>query len=121
MHNYTGFWNQRGRLCRLLLLSLLCCPGMSVFAQTCPPNIDFESGNFSGWTCYTGHTAAIAGQNTINLSPSGPMPERHTMYTANSGMLDPYGNFPVNCPNGSGNSIRLGNDMGGGEAEGNEK
>ncbi|MGZ8545128.1 MAG: T9SS type B sorting domain-containing protein, partial [Flavisolibacter sp.] len=57
-------------------------------------------------------------QNTINLQPSGPIPGRHTMFTANSGMLDPYGGFPVNCPNGSGNSIRLGNDAGGGEAEG---
>jgi len=32
--------------------------------------------------------------------------------------MDPYGNFPVNCPNGSGRSIRLGNSMGGGEGEG---
>ena len=30
----------------------------------------------------------------------------------------PYGGFPVNCPNGSNHSIRLGNDQGGGEAEG---
>jgi len=40
------------------------------------------------------------------------------MYNANSGLTDPYGGFPVNCPNGSGHSIRLGNDRGGGEAEG---
>jgi gliding motility-associated-like protein len=31
---------------------------------------------------------------------------------------DPYGGFPMNCPNGSGHSIKLGNDLGGGEAEG---
>lgn len=84
----------------------------------CPPNIDFESGSFDRWTCYTGYTAAVNGQNEINLSISGPTTDRHTMYTANSGMLDTYGNFPVNCPNGSGHSIRLGNDKGGGEAEG---
>lgn len=84
----------------------------------CPPNIDFESGNFDGWTCYTGYTAAVNGQNEINLSISGPTSDRHTMYTANSGLFDTYGNFPVNCPNGSGHSIRLGNDKGGGEAEG---
>jgi gliding motility-associated-like protein len=41
------------------------------------------------------------------------------MYTANSGNgLDPYGGFPVNCPNGSKHSIRLGNDQAGTEAEG---
>lgn len=32
--------------------------------------------------------------------------------------LDPYGGFPVVCPNGSGHSIRLGNDQAGTEAEG---
>ena len=32
--------------------------------------------------------------------------------------LDPYGGFPVICPNGSGHSIRLGNDQAGTEAEG---
>ena len=89
----------------------------SAFAQ-CPPNIDFENGNFDNWVCYTGYTAAVGGQNTINLQPSIPLPGRHTIYTANSGLLDPYGGFPVNCPNGSGKSIRLGNGEGGGEAEG---
>lgn len=84
----------------------------------CPPNIDFESGTFDGWTCYTGYTAAVNGQNEINLTYSGPTYNRHTMYSANSGLTDPYGGFSVNCPNGSRHSIRLGNDQGGGEAEG---
>src|SRR4029078_4798550 len=85
----------------------------------CPPNIDFESGTFDGWTCYTGYTAAVNNANEINLSPSGPLlGDRHTMFTANSGLRDQYGGFSVNCPNGSGHSIRLGNDRGGGEAEG---
>jgi gliding motility-associated-like protein len=85
----------------------------------CPPNIDFESGTFDGWTCYTGYTAAVNNANEINLSVSPPiLGDRHTMYSSNSGLLDPYGGFSVNCPNGSGHSIRLGNDRGGGEAEG---
>lgn len=85
----------------------------------CPPNIDFETGTFDGWTCYAGYTAAAGNTNQINLFPSSPMPGRHTMMdrTANV-VLDPYGNFPVNAPNGSGRSIRLGNDQGGAEAEG---
>ena len=61
---------------------------MQVFAQ-CPPNIDFENGDFGGWTCYTGFTAAVNGENEINLSVSGPTLDRHTMYSANAGM-DPW-------------------------------
>lgn len=87
-------------------------------AQNCPPNIDFENGTFDGWTCYTGSVADVGGQNVISLSPSGPVYNRHTMYSANSGLTDQYGHFSVNCPNGSGHSIRLGNDLGGAEAEG---
>ena len=89
-------------------------------AQNCPPNIDFETGTFNGWTCYIGTTAAVNGQNVISLSPSGgPIDNRHTMYAFNSGAgYDPFGGFPVNCPNGSGYSIRLGNSSAGTEAEG---
>ena len=32
--------------------------------------------------------------------------------------LDEYGGFPKNCPNGSGHSVKLGNDQSGGFAEG---
>ena len=91
---------------------------MKALAQ-CPPNIDFESGTFDGWTCWAGYTAAVNNENQISLSVSAPiLGDRHTMYTANSGLRDPYGGFSVNCPNGSQHSIRLGNDRGGGEAEG---
>ncbi|MEO6914461.1 MAG: PKD domain-containing protein [Chitinophagaceae bacterium] len=90
------------------------------FAQLCPRNIDFETGTFDGWTCYTGFTAAVGGQNQINITPSsGPIPNRHTMFSNNGAAeVDPYGGFSVNCPNGSGHSVRLGNNSGGGEAEG---
>jgi gliding motility-associated-like protein len=89
-----------------------------ICAQSCPTNIDFESGTFAGWTCYTGSVASVSGQNVISLFNSfGPVPERQTMYGPNAG-LDPYGDFPINCPNGSGHSIRLGNNTGGGQAEG---
>jgi len=89
------------------LLLCLFLAQIKVDAQ-CPPNIDFESGTFDGWTCYTGYTAAINNSNEINISASAPsIGDRHTMYTSNSGVMDPYGGFPVNCPNGSGHSIRL--------------
>lgn len=88
--------------------------------QDCPPNIDFESGDFTNWKCYTGHVAAIANENEISLIESGgPVSNRHTMYSsATNPGNDQYGGFPIMCPNGSGYSIRLGNDLGGTEAEG---
>jgi gliding motility-associated-like protein len=88
-------------------------------AQNCPPNIDFETGTFNGWTCYTGSAQALNGQNVLNLYPSGgPVPNQHTINSSNLGGVDPYGGFPINCPNGSGYSVRLGNNLGGGQAEG---
>ena len=90
-------------------------------AQSCPPNIDFETGTFAGWTCYTGSVAAINNQNVINLFPAGgPVGDQHTMYSAagSGNATDFYGGFPVICPNGSGYSVKLGNDRGGAQAEG---
>lgn len=103
--------------CTLFFLALFQLPG---YAQTCPANIDFEEGSFAGWTCYTGYTAENSGQNVISLEPEiGPIANRHTIYNSfpNDG-FDEYGGFPINCPNGSGHSIKLGNDQGGGQAEG---
>ena len=95
-----------------------CCLGLTAAAQ-CPPNIDFENGTFDNWTCYTGTVSAATGAHVFSLSPlAGPEYNRQTMYSAGTGELDPYGKFPVACPNGSGYSIRLGNSEGGGLAEG---
>jgi len=102
-----------------VLITLFMLAGaFRVPAQICPPNIDFESGTFNNWTCYTGSVAAVGGQNVISLSASGPVSDRHTMYSSASAGVDPYGGFPISCPNGSGHSVRLGNNQGGGEAEG---
>lgn len=114
-------WVYRLRL-KILSLGIFICPGyFYVNAQNCPPNIDFETGTFDHWTCYTGSVEVSDTFNVINLYPSGgPVFDRHTMYTANTieSQVDPYGGFPVNCPNGSGHSIRLGNNSAGTEAEG---
>ncbi|HTE12443.1 MAG TPA: T9SS type B sorting domain-containing protein [Chitinophagaceae bacterium] len=97
----------------------MCSTCYTANAQDCPANIDFETGTFNGWTCYTGHVASVNGENVISLSASGPVSNRHIMLTSFPGNgLDPYGDFPVNCPNGSGHSIKLGNIEGGNEAEG---
>jgi len=88
-----------------------------MFAQ-CPPNIDFEQGYFTGWECWVGNVSVSAGKNFIDWDPAGPIStpvpptfNRHTMLRAVPGSgRDYYGNFPRNCPNGSGFSIQLGND-----------
>jgi gliding motility-associated-like protein len=104
---------------QLVLAGSVLCTGFRGKAQDCPPNIDFETGTFAGWTCYTGFVTGN-GVNIITLTPTaGPIAERQTMYSSFPGDgLDQYGGFPINCPNGSGHSIRLGNNFGGGEAEG---
>jgi gliding motility-associated-like protein len=104
----------------LYILFLFHLSVMRVQAQNCPPNIDFENGRFDGWTCYTGSVAAAGTQNVISLVPSGgPVTGRHNMYnTGANNDTDFFGNFSVYCPNGSGHSIRLGNNRGGAEAEG---
>lgn len=110
---FARFIKQLGFITLLLLTTL------SSTAQNCPVNIDFEDGTFNGWECYTGNVVNGGGINIINLSPSGPTSSRHEMmsYFPGNG-LDPFGSFPVNCPNGSGHSIKLGNTTGGAEAEG---
>lgn len=91
----------------------------SASAQNCPPNIDFENGTFSGWTCYTGVTQAVDTQNVISFDYSGgPVLGRHTMYSASFNAVDEYGGFPVSSPNGSGHSVKLGSTQAGGQAEG---
>ena len=102
----------------ILTLFLITLVSLRSLSQ-CPPNLDFEMGTFDNWTCYTGNVSAAGGTNNIFLTNSGgPMPTQHTMYSAPSAEVDYFGGFPVLCPNGSGHSIRLGNNTGGGQAEG---
>ncbi len=112
----TTYCNWFGILLLLILLS-----GGRSFAQ-CPSNLGFEDGTFNGWQCWTGTTTVGPGNvNQINLTlQPGPVANRHTMLSSfppGNGM-DPYGNFPQNCPNGSGHSIKLGNNQPGAQAEG---
>lgn len=85
----------------------------------CPPNIDFESGNFTNWTCYTGETSVSTSlTNTITVNVSGPTFGRHTLIQRSpTSLLDMFGLFPTNPPDGSGYAIKLGNNEIGGQAE----
>lgn len=84
-------------------------------ASTCPPNIDFENGDFSNWSCFIGTTFVLSGQNSITLSPSAPLPRRHVLQ--NTAAPDPYGLFPVRPPLGGQYTLKLGNDTVGAHAE----
>ncbi|MEO6489229.1 MAG: T9SS type B sorting domain-containing protein [Ferruginibacter sp.] len=102
----------------VILIFLLLNPAWA--NSQCPENIDFETGTFNGWTCYLGTVQDIGGENVITLnSVPAPVLDEHTMLSSFPGDgLDEYCGFPKNCPNGSGHSIKLGNDQSGGRAEG---
>jgi gliding motility-associated-like protein len=121
MKNFNSFFriNTDFLFCSLKTFVLV-FPCLTINAQDCPKNIDFENGTFQGWTCYVGFVIEQNSKNLITLGASTqPANNRHTIYSSNPGNgLDPYGHFPINCPNGSGHSVRLGNDEGGAWAEG---
>ena len=107
------------RLALYLSAALFLCHGfIASRAQVCPANIDFETGTFNGWTCYTGGVAAVGGQNVISIFPGPPVSDRHMMISSANSGKDYFGGFPMTCPNGSGYSIRLGNEQAGTQAEG---
>lgn len=102
--------------------------------QAMPPctNIDFETGNFTGWTAYEGYnsnslsplTSVVTGlkpapNGAFNQPPStgcsgwGNSGNRHTIVTSALGN-DAYGGFPVTSPLAGNHSVLLNNDCTGG-------
>ncbi len=99
---------------RLLLIGCLSFSIISSFAQ-CPPNIGFETGTFDKWICYAGKIDSLG---VIDVSESSPIAGRHTLLINSLPQVkDRFGGFPVNCPNGSGHSVQLGNEQTGAGAE----
>lgn len=86
------------------------------FAQVCPANIGVEDGSFTNWKCFYG---SIDTKGVIKLTyTQDPLADIHTIWKKTSPqVMDPYGGFPVNCPNGSNYSIQLGNDSHGATAQ----
>ena len=108
---YPGIKNILRTLTVCLLFSL---QNFSTSAQ-CPVNVDFELGDFTGWQCLTGTFNGVA----INVSPTAPIAGRHEIVSAATiPTLDPYGNFPKLCPNGSNYSVRIGLQTTGTQADG---
>jgi gliding motility-associated-like protein len=83
-------------------------------AGLCPPNMNFENGDFNGWSCQAG---IVLPDGSLSLAPTLPLPGRHTIISAATNGPDPYGSFPMLCPNGSQYSVMLGNNGGGHQAE----
>jgi hypothetical protein len=100
------------------LLFILLTGGVSSVAEAqgglCPDNLDFEKGTFSNWQCQAG---IVNPDGSLSISPTLPIPGRHTIIDATTAGTDPYGFFPTNCPNGSRYSVKLGNNIGGHQAE----
>ena len=101
----------------ILLLSMataFIAAGTNSASAQCPPNIDFEFGDFTGWKCEIGSFSG----GVLSLNTVLPTPGRHDMMSAIPGNgPDPYGLFSKNCPNGSNHSIKLGNSSANGQAE----
>jgi len=86
--------------------------------QGCPPNIGFETGNLGSWDAFDGSIARSNG--ALNMTLGSPQDGKHTIITNFPGTTakDYYGGFPTSCPNGSGYSLKLGNDQTQAEAQG---
>ncbi len=73
----------------------------------CPPNLDFEDGDFQSWNCRVG-TLDMAG-NISWAASTNAIPGRHTIIPTATAGTDFYGGFQRNCPNGSKFTALLGN------------
>lgn len=96
---------------RIFCTGLLCLAINELcYSQTSScTNADFESGSFSGWIGTTGMCCPI------NSTTNGIVPGRHTIMT---GGTDPQTNNLLSCVAPGGQySVRLGNDLSGGQAE----
>jgi gliding motility-associated-like protein len=78
-------------------------------AVYCPPNIDFENGNYGYWKFYTGSCCPIS---TPTL---GQVNGRHTL--TSGAAVDPVGGFPILAPGGGSYSLKLGNASTNSQAE----
>lgn len=116
MKSVIGFTGVAYRQAVVLLAVFCCCCLQAVMGQ-CPPNIGFEKGNFQQWETLAGK---IERDGTINMGLVSPDPTNHRILDSaiNGKETDPFGGFPVLCPNGSGHSVKLGMEAGGSDAFG---
>ncbi len=93
-------------------------PSFTTGISVCPDNIDFEYGSFLNWQCFTGQVDSVGNTNVITVIPSIPTVNRHTLYSRSMpSLIDPFGLFPINPPDGSNFALKLGNTQIGAQAE----
>ena len=68
-------------------------------AVYCPPNIDFENGNYGYWKFFRGTCCPIS------TPTAGQAVGRHTLTSGPA--LDPIGGFPILAPGGGSYSLKL--------------
>ncbi|MEI9947257.1 MAG: PKD domain-containing protein [Chitinophagaceae bacterium] len=102
----------------LIYILFACLLSGKAYSQGCPPNLDFEMGDYSGWEYSIGRTDVVNSLNVISLTPGPRVPGRHELITPATAGKDRYGNFPTLCPYGGNYSFKLGNDDIGSQAEG---
>lgn len=91
--------------------------GNAVFPVSSCSNVDFETGDFTGWSGTIGDNMTSNTNpfsniqtgffSTVNDAPISDASARHTICTT-AGGTDPYGGFPVVSPTGGNFSVRLG-------------
>lgn len=107
-----------------LLFALIAFLGIGFVANAqlvCPPNIDFELGDLTGWSYFTGTCCpggvAVATTPTLAISCRHTLTKTTGLIGCTGGPLDTYGGFPVVVPGGGSYSFRLGNNGTGAQAE----
>ncbi|MBS1645664.1 MAG: gliding motility-associated C-terminal domain-containing protein [Bacteroidetes bacterium] len=138
MKYFSSFLGRKALIFRAFILTALLgiAPFSSVFAQDipCPPNVDFENGDFTNWECYTGSVSGSPPSSAtfpvyygnVLSGPIGGTPPipgatypyitgRHNVVSGTD--VDPYGGFPIVNPGGGTYSMILGNDNTGAQAE----
>ncbi|MEO6832485.1 MAG: hypothetical protein ABI378_08605, partial [Chitinophagaceae bacterium] len=100
-----------------MVFALFILPVFGANAQnvSCPPNIDFENGDFSNWECWLGKaTDGTPATNQVFFGTpsfiSGPVAGRHMLMTTPPVSLDPYGHFPTTPSGGGTYALKLGRD-----------
>src|SRR5690606_25188195 len=89
---------------------------------SCPHNIDFEAGDFTGWTAQWGggrdttggaiSDSSIDKTKSIAETPAHYFKAGRQTITNTSSPQDFYGKFPVVAPGGGGHSLKLGDSLG---------
>jgi gliding motility-associated-like protein len=103
------------KIYQLVIFILLSNVSVHCQSVVCPPNIDFENGNYGYWNFFTGSCCNSGFSPYIITTPSAQINDRHFLTTGSG--IDPIGGFPIVAPGGGNYSLKLGNPVNGKGAE----